>query len=83
MDSSRENATRLDSEIYIKNILRILLSPSYNVKELTSAPIFPRYRLASEILTAIGGHLINQLTRNLRMSRIGRNTYRKILSVIK
>ena len=84
MDYSRDNAARLAGELFIRNILRILSTLHYVMKDLTNACL-PLLSIDwnRSTLTSIGWKRLSELMRRLRLSRLDRVTYRTILSAIK
>ena len=84
MDYSRENASRLAAELFVRNILRILSTAQYVLKDLNNACLpFLAIDWNRKTRIAIAGKRLNELMRMLRLSQLDMATYRLILTVIK
>ena len=82
--NERENSARLAAEVFMKNVLGVLSSLDYSVSQISNACLpFLAVEWNRRILTSIGGRRLNNFMARVRISRLPKNIYAKILSATK
>lgn len=83
-DYGRDDASRLAAELFIANVLRLLNPLDYTVKASVDACLpFLAIDWGRQILGSIGGRRFNNFTTRLRISKLPKDLYIKIISATK